>query len=131
MLVVDASVLLEVLRRTPLGDRLAGRLLAAPGALHAPHLIDLEVTQVLRRLVRAGTMSPARGAATLRLLAAFPLRRHPHQPLLDRIWTLAARVTAYDGAYLALAEVLHATVLTLDARLARSGGSSAIVEVVP
>lgn len=129
MIVLDASVALEVLLRTPAATRLLDRLFGEARPIHAPHLLDLEVAQVLRRYAARGQLTIRRGLAALELLAAFPLTRHPHAPLLPRIWALRHRLTAYDAAYVALAEVLGATLLTRDERLARAGGHRARVEL--
>ena len=106
------------------------RIAPAHESLHAPHLLDLEVAQVVRRYHRAGAIDEERGRAVLRDLAGLDLHRYPHDVFLPRIWELRDRVTAYDAAYLALAEVLEAPLLTLDARLARAGGHRARVELV-
>jgi predicted nucleic acid-binding protein len=97
--------------------------------LHAPHLIDLEVAQVLRRYVRSGATSAERGAEALSDLVDFPLTRYPHHVLLTRIWQMRHGLTAYDAAYLALAEALDAPLVTRDRALARAG-SHVRVEVV-
>lgn len=128
MIVVDASVMLEVLLRTPAAAA-AREALESGGALHCPHLLDVEVAQVLRRYVRSGELDAARAAAALGDLADFPLVRHPHALLLDRIWELRDNVTAYDAAYLALAEALDAPLVTRDARLAAAPGVRAAVRV--
>jgi predicted nucleic acid-binding protein len=130
VIVVDASVLLEVLLRASRADYLGERLLARGEALHAPHLIDLEVTQVLRRASAAGSMSQQRAREALEDLAAFRLMRHAHLPYLDRIWELRHNATAYDAAYLALAEALDAPLLTCDRALARAPGHHARVELI-
>ena len=130
MIVVDASVVVELLLRTPRAHAIEARLFIEPVALHAPHLLDVEVAQVLRRFVARGRMSAARGAASLRLLGVFPLSRHPHQPLLARIWALRANLTAYDASYVALAEALGATLLTTDSRLGTAPGIHARIEVL-
>jgi predicted nucleic acid-binding protein len=130
VIVVDASVLLEVLLRTSRSDRLTERLLAHDEALHAPHLIDLEVAQVLRRANAAGDISQDRAREALDDLAAFRLTRHAHLLFLDRIWKLRHNLTAYDAAYLALAETLDAPLLTCDRALARSPGHTARVELI-
>ena len=85
--------------------------------MHAPHLVDLEVAQVLRRYVSRGDISAARGEQALSDFAAFPVARYPHQPFLPRIWELRANVTAYDAVYLALAETLEVPLLTSDGKL--------------
>lgn len=130
MIVADASVLLEVLLRTPAAAALESRLFAQRQTLHAPHLVDLEVAQVLRRYLRAGELDAERGAQALDDLADLPLTRYPHALFLPRIWELRHQVTAYDAAYLALAEALDAPLLSRDGRLARSRGHRARVEQV-
>lgn len=130
MMVVDASAVVELLLRTPLGQRVEARLLDHPASLHAPALLDVEVAQVLRRYEARGELDPARSSARIRLLAALPVSRHPHTPLLERLWTLRANLTAYDAAYVALAEALGAVLVTCDARLARAPGVHATIEVV-
>jgi predicted nucleic acid-binding protein len=97
--------------------------------LHAPHLIDLEVAQVLRRYVRSAIISVERGAEALTDLIDFPLTRYPHLVLLTRIWQIRHALTAYDAAYLALAEALDATLVTRDRALARVG-NQVRVEVI-
>jgi predicted nucleic acid-binding protein len=130
MIVLDASVAVEVLLQTVAGAALTERLLAATSSLHAPELLDVEVAQVLRRFVSRGELDPERARQALSTLGAFPLERHSHEPLLLRIWALRSNLTAYDAAYVALAEVLDATLLTRDSRLLRAPGHAARVEVV-
>ncbi len=129
MIVVDASALLEVLLGTPASDAIEERLFAARETLHAPHLLDVEVTQVLRRYTAAGDIDEERGRAALADLADLPLRRYPHGFLLSRVWELRNNLTAYDAAYVALAEALDATLLTRDRRLATAAGHRARVEM--
>ena len=130
MWVLDASVVLEVLLKTPLGTRHAERVLQTDTALHAPHLVDVEVAQVLRRLTLAREITEERAHEVLENLADLPLIRHEHVPLLDRIWQLRASVTAYDAAYLALAEGLAVPLLTCDGKLSRAHGHRANVELL-
>lgn len=130
MIVVDASVAIDVLLQTPKSEALTERLLAGAETLHAPHLLDVEVAHVLRRYWRAGDLTPARGLQALRDLADFPLTRHAHDPLLERMWQLRGNTTAYDAAYIALAEALGATLLTRDSALAKVPGVRAAVEVI-
>ncbi len=130
MIVLDASAALELLLNTPIAPRVAARVLAPRESLHAPHLIDLEIAQVLRRWERTGALAPPRGEEALEDLADLPLARYPHQLLLPRIWDLRANATAYDAAYLALAEALGATLVTRDAALASVPGHGATVEVI-
>lgn len=129
-MVIDASALLEVLLRTPAAADIDA-LLFAPGAtLHAPHLIDIEITQVLRRYVASRQIGEERGRLALADLADFPLHRYPHDVLLPRIWDLRHNCSAYDAAYIALAEILQVPLLTRDQRLARMNGLTARVLLV-
>ena len=130
MIVLDASAIVELLLGTDQGRLVAARI-ADPGlGLHAPHLVDVEVAQALRRYVREGELKPASAAAALEALRALDLERHGHEPLLDRVWALRENLTAYDAVYVALAEALDSTLLTCDGRLARAPGVSRRVEVV-
>lgn len=104
-------------------------IFAASETLHAPHLIDLEIAQVLRRYVRSAVISAERGAEALSDLVDFPLTRYPHFVLLTRIWEMRHDLTAYDAAYLALAEALDARLITRDRALAKAG-SRVRVEVI-
>lgn len=128
-MVVDASVVLDVLLRTPGSDVIADRILSRREQLHAPHLLDLEVAQVVRRYVARGDLTEPRGREALELLSVFPLTRYAHEPLLRRIWQLRESLTAYDAAYVALAEALGVTLLTRDHRLSRARGIRAKVEL--
>lgn len=130
MIVVDASALVEVLLLTPAAPAIQTRILDPRETLHAPHLLDLEVAQVLRRYVFAGQIAEARGRQALEDLAAFPLFRYPHAALLPRVWQLRPNLTAYDASYVALAEVLRAPLVTRDARLGSSAGHRARIEVM-
>lgn len=130
MIVVDASALIEALLRTPAAKAVEERLFAPGQTLHAPHLIDLEVAQVIRRYAANGEIDSQRSRATLADLADFPLRRYPHDFLLPRIWDLRRNLTAYDAAYVALAEALETPLLTRDKRLAAAAGHRAQIELV-
>ena len=129
LIVVDASAILEVLLQTPAAPRVSRFIFAANESLHAPHLIDLEIAQVLRRYVRSAVISAERGVEALVDLADFPLTRYPHFVLLKRIWEMRHGLTAYDAAYLALAEALDARLVTRDRALAKAG-SQVRVEVI-
>jgi predicted nucleic acid-binding protein len=126
VIVVDASAALSGL----LNDGPARRALAAEH-LHAPHLIDTEVTSGLRRRVLANELDPAAGHAALRVLQRLGMRRYPTAGLLERIWQLRENLSAYDASYIALAESLDCALLTADARLGRAPGISCPVTVVP
>ena len=130
MIVVDASALLEVLLNTPAGARIGDRLSGTGETLHTPHLLDLEVAQVLRRYAASGEMDPRRGQQALEDLADVPLVRYPHDLLLSRIWELRHNLTAYDAAYVALAEALAAPLVTRDAALASPSAHRARVELM-
>jgi predicted nucleic acid-binding protein len=130
LIVVDASAIIESLLRTPAAEAVETWLFDAGQSLHVPHLLDVEVTQVIRRYAARGEISAERGRAALDDLACFPLQRYPHGFLLPRVWELRNNVTAYDAVYVALAEALDAPLLTRDARLAAAAGHRAKVELV-
>jgi predicted nucleic acid-binding protein len=130
VIVVDASALLEALLRTSSAKAVGDRLFAPGQTLHVPHLLDVEVAQVIRRYALNGEIDSARGRLALADLADFPLRRYPHDFLLPRIWDLRNNLTAYDAAYVALAEALDAPLLTRDRRLAAAAGHRAQIELV-
>ena len=129
MIVVDASVLATALGDDgPDGDRARARLRGE--RLSAPELLDLEVASVLRRQVQGGEVDIRRAALALADLAALPLRRAPHRPLLARCWELRDNLTVYDASYVALAEALDVTLLTGDGRLARAPGPRCRIEML-
>lgn len=128
MIVVDASAVLEVLLQTQRARAVEAELFGG-ATLHAPHLLDLEVAQVLRRYARAGTLSSERGRQALRHFRDMRIDRYPHDVFLPRIWDLRDNATAYDAAYLSLAEALDAPLFTMDRKLARVPGHGARVRV--
>jgi predicted nucleic acid-binding protein len=130
VIVIDASALLEALLQTPAAAAVEERLFGEGLPLHAPHLIDLEVTQVLRRYEATGQVDAARCQDALDELQEFSLRRYQHDVLLPRVWELRYNLTAYDAVYVALAEALDAPLLTRDRRLAASAGHSAQIDLV-
>jgi predicted nucleic acid-binding protein len=130
LIVLDASAAVELVLQTARAERVAARALHPAERIHAPHLIDVEVTQVLRRLVQAKELTAARGALALGDFAQLFIERHPHHQLLGRIWSLRTSLSAYDAAYVALAEALAAPMLTCDDKLARAHGHSAKIELV-
>lgn len=130
MIVLDASAATELVLRLPAGDAVAERLGDPDEVLHAPHLLAVEVAQVVRRYVIRGEVGAARGEEALADVADLGVVLHPHEPFLTRMWRLRANLSAYDAAYVALAEVLDAPLLTLDGRLAASPGHGARIELV-
>jgi len=118
MIVLDASVVVEMLLGTPAGRRAADRFLRREVSLCAPHLLDVEVAHALRRLAVAGQIRSVRAREAVDDLAALQIVRYPHVELLPRIWELRHGLTAYDASYVALAEALGARLVTRDAALA-------------
>ncbi len=129
-MVTDASALVEVVLRMPAARAVELQLFASGRTLHAPHLLDLEVAQVIRRCAVAGGIDDRTGRAALRALTAMPIQRYPHDVLLQRVWELRGNLSAYDAVYVALAEALDAPLLTLDRRLADAARRFARIEVV-
>jgi predicted nucleic acid-binding protein len=130
VIVVDASALLDLLLVTEKAHSVAERIASPQETLHAPHLIDLEVAQVLRRYVAHGRLDEVRAEQALEDLRDLDLNRYPHDVLLSRIWELRNDASAYDAAYLALAEALNAPLLTSDAGMRSVPDARAVVEVV-
>jgi predicted nucleic acid-binding protein len=130
VIVPDASAIVELLLATPAAPRVSQRLFAAGESLHVPELLDVEVTQALRRYYLMGSLTAQRGAEALRDLVDLPLRRYSHEPFRSRIWALRRNVSAYDAAYVALAEALGANLLTRDSRLASVSGVRTTIELL-
>jgi predicted nucleic acid-binding protein len=129
MIVLDASAAVDWLLQTVAGKRVERRIFANNQTLHAPHLLDLEVTQVFRRLAREGTVSAARAEEAIDDLLDLRITRYPHSMFLPRIWQLRHNFSAYDAAYLVLAETLGAVLITRDNRLASASGIAVSVEL--
>lgn len=130
MIVLDASAVLELLLGTELGRSIAMRIADPEISLHAPHLIDVEVAQALRRYVQKGELDRDTAQVALEDLRSLDIERHAHEPLLDRVWALRDNMTAYDAVYVALAEALDAILLTCDGRLARAPGLGKQIELI-
>jgi predicted nucleic acid-binding protein len=133
MLVVDASALGDMLLDLRAAARIRGHLTDHGDALHAPHLLDLEVMNALRRLVRRGIVAPDQAREAVSDLLALPLERYPHAILAPRIWQLRENFSACEAVYLALAEQLTddgVPLLTSDARFARAARTHTGVEVL-
>ena len=130
MIVVDASALVELLLDTDEAGTVAARLFEAGDSLAAPHLIDVEAAQVLRRYAQVGEIDGRRGREAIADLASMPIQRYPHDVLLPRVWDLRHNFTAYDAVYVALAEALDAPLVTRDRRLAGTAGHGAEIELL-
>lgn len=129
MIVLDASAAVDWLLQTAAGQRIEQRIYARQDTLHTVHLLDVEFAQVLRRLVREGSLTAKRAEEAIEDLAALRITRYAPVLLLQRIWRLRHNLSAYDAAYVALAEKLQATLITRDQRIAAAPGHTATVEV--
>jgi len=129
VIVADASALIDLLLHMETVPRLADRLLTPRSVLHAPHLVDVEISHALRRLTFEGKVDAARAGQAIAVLGALRLIRWSHRPLLERMWELRENLTSYDAAYVALAESLGVPLVTRDAKLARAVGPRAEIEL--
>jgi predicted nucleic acid-binding protein len=129
MIVLDASAAVDWLLQTSAGQNIEKRIYSRNETLHAPHLLDLEVAQVLRRLALQGVVSVHRAAEAMSDLLDLRIARYPHRVFLPRIWQFPHNFSAYDAAYIVLAETLGAALVTRDARLASASGHGADVEL--
>lgn len=118
MIVLDASALAEVLLRGPRTASVEAVMFARHETLHAPHLLDIEVTHAIRRHAASGSIRPQRALECLQDLVDLKFTRYPHTDLVLAIWALRHNFSVYDAAYVALADILGAKLLTLDLRLA-------------
>lgn len=130
MIVVDASVVIDLLILAERDRKLSRLFLAEAGETFAPELIDLEVTQALRRWAHRRAITEERASECIQVLQSLPIKRQPHRPLLKRIWRLRHSLSAYDAAYVALAEGLEAPLFTRDRRLAAARGNMARIELI-
>ena len=129
MIVLDASAAIDWLLQTAAGRKIENRIYSRGESLHAPHLLDLEVAQVLRRLVREASLSAQRADQALQDWLSLRVTRYPHFVFLPQIWRLRHNLSAYDAAYVALAEQLGATLITRDARLASASARGVTIEL--
>ncbi len=129
MIVLDASAAIDWLLQSASGRKVEERIYSHGESLHAPHLLDVEFTQVLGRLVRERTVEVSRAEQAIVDLVNLPITRYPHFVFLPRLWQLRHNLTAYDAVYIALAERLNATLVTRDARLSAATGHQARIEV--
>ena len=130
MIVVDASVVVELLIEGPLADEIRITLNENSGETLAPHLLDVEVISALRNLLNGNRIDQSQCKLLLLELSNFPAERYGHTALLSRIWDLRHNFTAYDAAYIALAEATGATLVTCDKRL-RKGHRARIKVFAP
>lgn len=129
MIVLDASAAIDWLLQTPAGRRIEQRIYARHDTLHTVHLLDVEFAQVLRRMVREGTLAARRAEQAVEDLMALRIARYAPVLLLSRIWKLRHNLSAYDAAYVALAEELRAPLITRDQKLAAAPGHAIAVEL--
>lgn len=131
LVVVDASAMAEYVLRTTRGEAPREVVESGTSDLHAPALCDIELMAVLRRALLAGYLRADRARGAVRDYLDLPLVRHGHGRLLDRILELRENFSAYDAAYVALAEALEAHLLTVDEPLARATRDHTTVPVLP
>jgi predicted nucleic acid-binding protein len=129
MIVLDASATVDWLLQTSAGQLIERRIYERNDTLHTMHLLDVEVAQVLRRLVRERNLAPKRAEEAIDDLSALRVTRYAPSLLLHRIWRLRQNLSAYDAAYVALAEELRAPLITRDRKLAAAPGHAAAIEV--
>lgn len=130
MIVIDASLALELFLVTPMAAEIEERLDAAGRGLVAPEVIDLEIMQALRRLIRTKAVTESRAAFAFDVFRHAPIDRFSHSFLRERIWALRDNLTAYDAAYFALAELLDAPLWTRDTKFRRAPWHRACVEIL-
>jgi len=129
MLIVDASCLYEVVADAELAEQVRARLAGDPDQA-APHLIDAEVLGIVRRDRLLGRLDTTAARQAVEDLRDWPGERFGHRSLLERAWELRDSVRTWDALYVALAEALQGTLVTLDARLGRVRGLACSVEVL-
>ena len=119
MIVLDASVVVELLTNGRLSGLLRRNLAGRSDSFIVPHVLDVEVASALRRLATEQRIDSHRAEQFLTGLAALPAERYAHAPSLTRIWALRHNFTCYDAAYIALAEITDSILYTCDAKLSK------------
>jgi predicted nucleic acid-binding protein len=127
VIVLDASVVVELLTNGPVATSIVDDLAQRDDAFIVPHLLDVEVASALRRLAAGQRIDAHRADQFLSGLGALPVERFAHTPLLERIWELRHNFTAYDAVYIALAEATDAVLYTCDAKLAHGHRAQVVV----
>jgi predicted nucleic acid-binding protein len=127
MIVLDASVVVELPSNGFLADSIRTALAERDESFIVPHLLDVEVMRAMRRLVSSRRIDSHRSAQFLAELAALPAERYAHTPLIGRIWELRQNFTAYDAAYIALAEATNSALYTCDEKLRRGHRAPVVV----
>jgi predicted nucleic acid-binding protein len=131
VIVLDASAGVDLLLNIdPQAEAIADRIGRPAESVHAPHLIDVEVSHVVRDHAKRGVLSTYRAQEALEDWGDLRLARYPTWPFLERMWALRENLSAFDAAYVALAEALDAPLITMDRRLARTGGHTARIEAL-
>jgi predicted nucleic acid-binding protein len=129
-LVVDASLVVSALVDTSTAGSWAESMLLA-GSLNAPHLMPVEVTNILRRAAARGEISTDVASMALADLLDLRVELFPFAPFAPRVWELRDNVTSYDAWYVALAESIGSSLATLDHRLAQAAGPQCGFETPP
>jgi len=127
VIVLDASVVVELLTNGRLADSLRRDLAGRTDSFIVPHLLDVEVASAFRKLAAGQRIDSHRTEQLLTGLAALPAERYAHTPLLTRIWELRHNFTCYDAAYIALAEVTDSVLYTTDGKLSKGHGARVMV----
>jgi predicted nucleic acid-binding protein len=127
MIVLDASVVVELLTNGPLAVPLRKHLAECDDSFIVPHLLDVEAVSAIRRLLAGQRIDSHRTEQFLNGLEMLPAQRFPHTPLLPRIWELRHNFTAYDAVYIALAEATSSALYTTDAKLAKGHRARVVV----
>jgi predicted nucleic acid-binding protein len=130
MIILDASAVVDLLVEPATQNAELRARVRTASVVHAPHLMDAEVTNALRRKVLQGRVDQVTARRVIRRLAAMRVKLWPHRPLLGRAFALRSQLTAYDAIYVAMAEATGATLVTRDARLARTTGHRARIELL-